>query len=146
MTAADKIALVAAIAAVISTAISLAAFYVAWLTRRDAREKEKAESQPHFNWRDGADKGMACEANFENIGGDVSEISISTDNSDVRISINPQNHIPKNGMGQVSFQKRNGPRSFPVLFTINCKTKLGESWEKSFQLREWAPMPKIVEA
>jgi len=145
MSTADKIALVAAIAAVISTAISLGAFYVAWLTRQDAQKKEKADSQPYFNWRDGNYSGMACEANFQNIGGEITEVSVRTESSDIGIAINPQNFIAKNGMGKVIFQKRSGPRSSPVPFIINCKTKLGESWEKAFRLEEWNSI-KIIEA
>ena len=51
MTSADKIALIAAIAAVISTAISLAAFYVAWLARNDSKKLVAAENQPLIQWQ-----------------------------------------------------------------------------------------------
>lgn len=101
-------------------------------------KKERADSQPYITWREGKYGGMYCEASFQNTGGDVSEVSVRTDVSDVGITIKPDDFIPKNGMGKVTFHKRNGARSLPVQFTIHGKTKLGEPWDKSFQLKEWS--------
>lgn len=109
------------------------------------QKKERADSQPDFAWRDGKYGGMYCEANFQNTGGDASEVSVKTDISDVGVSIDPQDVIPKNGMGKVTFKKRGLTGSIPVPFTINCKTKLGENWGKSFQLKEWATIT-VIEA
>jgi hypothetical protein len=109
------------------------------------QKKERADSQPYFAWRDGLYGGMYCEANFQNTGGDASELSVQTDISDVGVSINPQDFVPKNGIGNVTFRKRNAARSTPVPFTINCKTKMGENWGKSFQLKEWATIA-VIEA
>ena len=105
----------------------------------DRREKqERADSEPYFAWREGKYGGIYCEANFQNVGGDASELSVKTDVSEVGVSIDPQDVIPKNGTGKVTFHKRNAARSIPVPFTIICKTKLGENWGKSFQLKEWS--------
>lgn len=109
------------------------------------QKRDRADSQPCFLWRDGQFGGVYCEANFQNTGGDASELSVQTDMSEVGVSIDPRDFVPKNGTGKVIFHKRNDPRSLPVPFTINCKTKLGENWGKSFQLKEWSTST-IVEA
>ena len=109
------------------------------------QKKERADSQPCFLWRDGSFGGMYCEANFQNTGGDASELSVRTDVSEVGVSINPQDLVPKNGTGKVVFHKKNDARSLPVRFTIYCKTKLGENWGKSFRLQDWSTI-KVVEA
>jgi hypothetical protein len=109
------------------------------------QKKERVDSQPYFAWRDGKYGGMYCEATFQNTGGDASELSVKTDVSEVGVSINPQDLIPKSGMGKVVFKKRGLTGSFPVPFTINCKTKLGENWGKSFQLKEWSTT-QVIEA
>jgi hypothetical protein len=109
------------------------------------QKKERADSQPYIAWRDGKYGGMYCEASFQNTGGDASELSVRTDVTDVGISINPHDVIPKNGIGKVTFHKRNNARSLPVAFTIHCKTKLGEPWDKSFQLKDWSTTT-VIEA
>jgi len=116
------------------------------VNEHDRREKkERADSEPYFAWRDGKYGGMYCEAGFQNTGGDAAELSIKTDVSEVGVSIDPQDLIPKNGMGKVTFKKRGLAGSVPVPFTINCKTKLGENWGKSFQLKEWSTIT-VIEA
>jgi hypothetical protein len=162
-----------AIAAVFSAIVAVMALLVAWQARRAAHKsaeaalranelmarqievavnehdrkhkQEKADSQPCFHWRDGSFGGMYCEANFQNTGGDASELSVRSDLSEVSVFINPQDVLPKNGTGKVTFRKGNDARSLPVRFTIYCKTKLGENWGKSFQLKEWSTI-KVVEA
>jgi|SRR5580692_10926316 hypothetical protein len=109
------------------------------------QKKERADSQPCLLWREGSFGGMYCEANFQNTGGDASDLSVRTDVSEVSVSIDPQDAVPKNGTGKVIFRKGNDARSLPVRFTIYCKTKLGENWGKSFQLKEWSTI-KVVEA
>jgi hypothetical protein len=116
------------------------------VNEHDRREKkERADSQPHFAWHDGKYGGMYCEAGFQNTGGDAAELSVKTDVSEIGVTINPQDVIPKNGMGKVIFKKRGLAGSVPVPFTIHCKTKLGENWGKSFQLKEWSTIT-VVEA
>ena len=173
MTPSDKIALVAALAAVVSAIVGVGAFLAAWRSGQESRKsagaaqksaeaavksnelmarqievtvndqdrrqkKERADSQPFFVWRDGKYGGMYCEANFQNAGGDASDLSVKTDVSDIGISINPQDLIPKSGMGKVIFRKGGQVGSLPIRFTISGKTKLGENWGKSFQLKEWS--------
>jgi hypothetical protein len=173
VTTSAQIALTAAIAAVFSAIVAVWALRIAWQARRDAQKlseaamranelmmrqieiavnehdrkqkQERADSQPCFLWRDGKFGGMYCEANFQNTGGDASELSVRADLSEVGVSINPQDIIPKSGMGKIIFRKGNDARSLPVRFTIYCKTKLGENWGKSFQLQEWSTI-KVVEA
>jgi hypothetical protein len=173
MTTSAQIALAAAVAAVFSAIVAVWALLVARQARRDAQKlaeaamranelmvrqieiavneydrkqkQERADSQPCFLWRDGSFGGMYCEANFQNTGGDASELSIRTDVSDVGVSINPQDIIPKSGTGKVIFRKGNDARSLPVRFTIYCKTKLGENWGRSFRLQDWSTI-KVVEA
>jgi hypothetical protein len=170
---ADQIAIAAAVAAVFSAIVAVGALLMAGQARRAAhksaeaalranelmarqievavnehdrkQKKERADRQPCFLWRDGSFGGMYCEANFQNTGGDASDLSVRTEVSEVGVSINPQDIVPKNGTGKVVFQKRNDARSLPVRFTIYCKTKLGENWGKSFQLKEWSTI-KVVEA
>jgi hypothetical protein len=165
--------IILAIAAVFSAVVAVGAWLVALQARRDAKKlaesamranelmirqieiavnehvrtlkKEKADSHPCFLWRDGSFGGMYCEANFQNTGGDASDLSVRTDVSEVAVSINPQDVLPKNGTGKVVFRKGNDARSLPVRFTIYCKTKLGENWGKSFQLKDWSTI-KVVEA
>jgi type II secretory pathway pseudopilin PulG len=173
MTTSTQIALAAAVVAVLAVICALSALFVAMQARRNSQKsteaalranelmarqievavqdydrkqkQERAASQPSFAWRDGSFGGMYCEANFQNTGGDASELSVRTDVSDVGISIDPQDLIPKSGMGKVTFRKGNDARSLPVPFTINCKTRLGENWGKSFRLMEWSTI-KVVEA
>jgi type II secretory pathway pseudopilin PulG len=173
VTTSTQIAIAAAIVAVLSVICALSALFVALQARRNSQKsaeaalranelmarqievaiqehdrkqkRDRADSQPYLAWRDGSFGGMYCEANFQNTGGDASDLSVRTEAPDVGVSINPQNYIPKNGMGKVTFRKGNDARSLPVPFTVNCKTRLGENWGKTFQLKDWSTI-NVIEA
>jgi hypothetical protein len=155
----DMIALIAAIAAGFSAAIALAAFIVALFARKDSRrsadaaqratelmaeelkltvselnrqqQKEITESRPIFIWKGGMATGEKFERQFENVGGEVYDLSVQTLNSDVSPFVHPDRYIGRNSIGSIVF---NGQRSLPISFIIKCKTKLEEKFEKKFAL------------
>lgn len=95
------------------------------------KEKEVEDSRPLFVWRGGVTTGDRFEREFQNVGGEIREISVHTASSEISASINSNKYIPRNGTGTFVLV---GRRSLPVSFVISCKTKLNQPFEKRFAL------------
>ncbi len=110
-------------------------------------EKEREESSPYFNWRGGQDAPVVGtrERDFQNLGGDVMDLAIQTDSSDISAVIYPENILQHNGVGSIKFAGKTGTLSRTIGFRISCKTKIGDRWEKAYKMMEGRDL-KIVEA
>ena len=104
------------------------------INERDRKiQKEVAESRPYLTWRGGhhAGDGLSCSREFENVGGEVKNIGVTTDDKEIAATISPITFLPQKGLGKVEFTSPKRINSFS--FTITSTTKLEELCKITFR-------------
>jgi len=78
--------------------------------------------------------GGVCEREFQNMGGEVTDLAIAVENSEMTASIHPVNILQHHGVGNIRFAGKAGKSHRPINFKISCLTKLEEHWEKAYKM------------
>jgi hypothetical protein len=161
MIAADKIALIAAIAAGVSAIIALGALFVAWCAREDSKksadaaqratelmaqqleiatgelkrqiQKDLIDSQPRITWGESSAGAQSVTYVLKNYGGTMSNVTVTCDEG-FQASISPKDVIPQGTEAEVQFFCNVKPQPNPFKFSVESDDKFNQRGKMNFSI------------